>query len=91
MTLVTVGITTAYAYSTAIALGLEGEPVYWELATLVDVMLLGHWIEMRSTMAASGALESLARLVPSEAHRLGRRGAVETCRPRALVPATACW
>ncbi len=74
MTLVTVGITTAYAYSAAIAFGLEGDPVYWELATLVDVMLLGHWIEMRSTMAASGALEALARLVPSEAHLLGEDG-----------------
>ncbi|HSK47311.1 MAG TPA: HAD-IC family P-type ATPase, partial [Coriobacteriia bacterium] len=77
MTLVTVGITTAYAYSAAIALGLEGEPVYWELATLVDVMLLGHWIEMRATMSASGALDALARLVPAESHRLTADGGVE--------------
>ncbi|HET6350723.1 MAG TPA: copper-translocating P-type ATPase [Coriobacteriia bacterium] len=76
MTLVTVGITTAYLYSAAVAWGLAGEPVYWELATLVDIMLLGHWIEMRSTMAASGALESLARLVPAEAHLLAADGAI---------------
>lgn len=85
MTLVTVGITTAYAYSAAIAFGLEGEPVYWELATLVDVMLLGHWIEMRSTMAASGALEALARLVPAEAHRVAGDGTVADVPTAQLV------
>jgi len=69
MTLVAVAITVAYAYSVATVLGLEGMPFFWELATLVDIMLLGHWIEMRSVGAASGALESLARLMPSEAHR----------------------
>jgi Cu2+-exporting ATPase len=69
MTLVAVAITTAYAYSAATVLGLAGMPFFWELATLIDVMLLGHWIEMRSVGEASKALESLAKLMPSEAHR----------------------
>ncbi|HEX9093528.1 MAG TPA: copper-translocating P-type ATPase [Coriobacteriia bacterium] len=69
MTLVAVAITTAYAYSAATVLGLQGMPFFWELATLVDIMLLGHWVEMRSVGEASKALESLARLMPSAAHR----------------------
>ncbi len=69
MTLVAVAITVAYAYSAATVFGIEGMPFFWELATLIDVMLLGHWIEMRSVGDASRALESLARLVPSHAHR----------------------
>jgi len=70
MTLVAVAITVAYAYSVATVLGLQGGDFFWELATLVDIMLLGHWVEMRSVMGASRALESLARLMPKEAHRL---------------------
>ncbi len=70
MTLIALAITVAYFYSAAVALGLPGTVFFWELATLIDVMLLGHWIEMRSIMGASGALESLARLMPTEAHRL---------------------
>ncbi|MDZ4178244.1 MAG: copper-translocating P-type ATPase [Coriobacteriia bacterium] len=69
MTLVAVAISVAYFYSSAIVLGLEGMPFFWELATLIDIMLLGHWIEMRSVGEASKALESLARLMPSQAHR----------------------
>lgn len=76
MTLVAVAITTAYAYSTAVVLGLSGEVFFWELVTLVDIMLLGHWIEMRSVMGASKALEELAKLMPSEAHRLDEAGNV---------------
>ncbi len=68
MTLVAVAISVAYLYSAATVLGLEGMPFFWELATLIDIMLLGHWIEMRSVGDASMALESLARLMPSEAH-----------------------
>lgn len=64
MTLVAVAITTAYAYSSAVVFGLTGKVFFWELATLVDVMLLGHWIEMRSVMGASKALEALAKLMP---------------------------
>jgi Cu2+-exporting ATPase len=69
MTLVAVAISVAYAYSAATVLGVEGMPFFWELATLIDVMLLGHWIEMRSVGEASKALESLAKLMPSQAHR----------------------
>jgi len=76
MTLVAVAITVAYAYSTATVFGLDGMPLYWELATLVDIMLLGHWVEMRSVGAASAALESLARLMPQAAHVLRADGTV---------------
>jgi len=69
MTLVAVAISVAFTYSAATVLGLVGMPFFWELATLIDVMLLGHWIEMRSVGAASAAVESLAQLVPSQAHR----------------------
>ena len=70
MTLIAVAITTAYAYSSAVVFGLSGSIFYWELATLIDVMLLGHWLEMRSVAAASSAVEELARLMPSEAHKV---------------------
>jgi len=74
MTLVALAITTAYAYSGAVVLGLGGKIFFWELVTLVDVMLLGHWIEMRSVMGAARALEELTRLMPSEAHLLAPEG-----------------
>ncbi|HIG74657.1 MAG TPA: copper-translocating P-type ATPase [Bacteroidetes bacterium] len=77
MTLISVAITTAYVYSTAIVFGLEGMPFFWELVTLIDVMLLGHWVEMKSVMGASKALEELARLMPSEAHKLMPDGTVQ--------------
>jgi P-type Cu2+ transporter len=86
MTLVGVAITVAYAYSAAIVLGLPGEGFFWELATLVDVMLLGHWIEMRAVGEASTALEALARLVPSLAHRQLASGLVEDVPVSELVP-----
>lgn len=69
MTLIGVAITVAYGYSTAVVFGLHGEVFLWELATLIDVMLLGHWIEMKSVLGATAALESLARLLPAVAHR----------------------
>jgi Cu2+-exporting ATPase len=68
MLLVGLATTVAYVYSAAVALGLRGEVFFWELATLIDVMLLGHWLEMRSIMGASRALEELVRLLPAEAH-----------------------
>ncbi len=68
MTLVAVAITTAYVYSVAVVLGLEGMDFFWELATLIDIMLIGHWLEMKSQMAASKALESLVALLPSIVH-----------------------
>lgn len=70
MTLISVAISTAYLYSTAVVFGLSGKIFFWELVTLVDIMLLGHWIEMKSIMGASRALEELARLMPSAAHKL---------------------
>ncbi len=68
MSLVAIAISVAFIYSVAIAFGLEGMDFFWELATLIGIMLLGHWFEMRSTMAASKALESLAALLPSVVH-----------------------
>ncbi|MCH2449434.1 MAG: heavy metal translocating P-type ATPase [Gracilimonas sp.] len=58
-------------------LGFEGDLLYWELSTLVGIMLLGHWIEMRSVMSASSALEELAALIPGEAHRVNEDGSTE--------------
>jgi len=77
MTLIAVAITVAYVYSAAVVLGLDGEVFFWELATLIDIMLVGHWIEMRSVMGASRALEKLAELMPTEAHRLTEDGETE--------------
>ena len=68
MTLVAVAITVAYLYSSAVVFGLSGMDFFWELVTLIDIMLLGHLIEMRSTMGASRALEELAKILPSQAH-----------------------
>lgn len=76
MTLIALAITVAFVYSLAVSFGLEGKPFYWELATLIDIMLLGHWIEMASVQGASKALEELSSLVPNEAHLL-RSGTVE--------------
>jgi Cu2+-exporting ATPase len=74
MTLVGTAITVAFVYSASVVLGLKGKLFFWETVTLIDLMLLGHWIEMRSVMGASRALEELARLMPSEAHLLGADG-----------------
>uniref|UniRef100_UPI004047CA8B copper-translocating P-type ATPase n=2 Tax=Roseivirga sp. TaxID=1964215 RepID=UPI004047CA8B len=68
MTLIAVAITVAYVYSSAVVFGLEGMDFFWELATLIVIMLLGHWIEMKSVMGASRALELLVQMMPSEAH-----------------------
>lgn len=89
MTLVAVAITVAYGYSAATVLGLEGMPFFWELATLIDIMLLGHWIEMRSIGAASQALESLARLMPSVAHRRNQDGTTTEVALEDLQPGDA--
>jgi Cu2+-exporting ATPase len=70
MTLVSVGITAAYAYSAATTFGIQGEGFYWELATLVDIMLLGHWMETRAVGQARGALSELAKLLPDVAERI---------------------
>lgn len=68
MTLISLAIVVAYLYSSAVTFGLEGEVFFWELATLIDIMLLGHWLEMKSIMGASMALEKLSALIPDKAH-----------------------
>ena len=68
MTLIGFAITVAYLYSTATVFGLKGMDFFWELATLILIMLLGHWIEMRSVMGASNELELLVQLMPATAH-----------------------
>ncbi|MBE0479924.1 MAG: copper-translocating P-type ATPase [Dehalococcoidia bacterium] len=77
MTLIGLAITVAYVYSSAVVFGLPGDVFFWELATLVVVMLLGHWIEMRSVRGAASALEQLVKLLPSEAHKLTSDGNME--------------
>jgi P-type Cu2+ transporter len=84
MTLVALAITVAFVYSVAVTLGLAGDSFYWELATLVDIMLLGHWIEMASVQGASRALEELANLVPSVAHKQVN-GRIEDVSVSALI------
>lgn len=76
MTLIGVAITAAYLYSVANVLGLKGTDFFWELVTLIDIMLLGHWIEMKSVMGAGDALEHLARLMPSSAHKVMPDGGI---------------
>lgn len=70
MTLIGVAITVAYAYSAAVVFGLKGKMFFWELVTLIDIMLLGHWIEMKSVLGASKALELLVSMMPSIAHKV---------------------
>jgi len=100
MLLISLAITVAFGYSIA-SLFLPGTtPFFWELVTLIDVMLLGHWMEMRSVRQASGALDELAKLVPDTAERITEGGGTETVpvadlrdgdvvlvRPGASVPA----
>ncbi len=68
MTLIAVAISVAYFYSSAVVFGLQGGVFFWELVTLIDVMLLGHWLEMRSVMGASKSLEELVKIIPLVAH-----------------------
>ena len=68
--LISVAITSAYIYSSAVVFGLNGDVFFWELATLIDIMLIGHWFEMKSVMGASKALEELVELMPSVAHKI---------------------
>ena len=70
MTLISMAISVAYFYSSATVFGLEGMDFFWELATLIDIMLLGHWLEMKSVLGASKALQLLVSMMPSEAHRV---------------------
>jgi len=86
MTLVGLAITVAYVYSAAVVFGLQGSVFFWETATLIDIMLLGHWLEMRSVLGASRALEELVRLLPAEAHRLRPDGSTEEVPLTSLKP-----
>jgi Cu2+-exporting ATPase len=100
MTLISLAITVAFVFSWVIELGwIQGDALWWELATLVTIMLLGHWIEMRSISQAQGALRELAKLLPDTATRLRdgheepvpvselREGDLLLVRPGASVPA----
>jgi len=77
MTLIGVAITAAYMYSVATVIGLPGNDFFWELVTLIDIMLFGHWIEMKSVMGAGKALEALAALIPDTAHLLNADGSIQ--------------
>ncbi|HUT21589.1 MAG TPA: heavy metal translocating P-type ATPase, partial [Anaerolineae bacterium] len=100
MTLISMAILVAFGYSLATLFVRVGKSFFWELVTLIDVMLLGHWIEMRSVRQASGALDELAKLMPDTAERIRDDGQVEEVpiselkqgdrvlvRPGASVPA----
>ena len=78
MTLISLAIVVAFGFSWVVELGLlDAEPLWWELATLVTIMLLGHWIEMRSISQAQGALQELAKLLPDTARRIREDGTEE--------------
>jgi Cu2+-exporting ATPase len=99
MTLISLAISVAFVFSLAVTIGFPGSDLWWELATLVTIMVLGHWLEMRSISQAQGALKELAKLLPDTALRvLGdrteavavsdlRTGDVVLVRPGASIPA----
>ena len=100
MTLISLAISVAFVYSLAALFLPNSMTFFWELVTLIDIMLLGHWIEMRSVRQASGALQELAKLMPDSAERIGTVGSTETVpvsqlrnddlvlvRPGASIPA----
>lgn len=78
MTLISLAISVSLVYSLLAQLTAIGEGFFWELVTLIDIMLLGHWLEMRSVRQASGALNELAKLMPDEADRIKEDGSTET-------------
>ncbi len=86
MTLISIAISAAYFFSVAVTFGFPGEELYWELVTLIAIMLLGHWIEMRSVMGASRALEELVRLLPDSATRIRADGTSEEVPISTLQP-----
>ncbi|MGB2964019.1 MAG: copper-translocating P-type ATPase [Anaerolineales bacterium] len=86
MSLITLAIGVAFLYSIASTILNFGESFYWELVTLIDVMLLGHWIEMRSVRQASGSLNELARLLPDTAELIKEDGAVKIVPAHILTP-----
>ncbi|MDP2842338.1 MAG: heavy metal translocating P-type ATPase, partial [Acetobacterium sp.] len=76
MSLIALSITIAYIYSTLTVFFINGDDFFWELATLIVIMLLGHWIEMKSVMGASRALDELVKLMPEEAHQITVNGEI---------------
>ncbi len=86
MTLIALAISAAYFFSAAVTFGFPGEEFYWELVTLIAIMLLGHWIEMRSIMGASRALEELVRLLPDSATKIDADGTTHEVAISALQP-----
>jgi Cu2+-exporting ATPase len=80
MTLIALAVAVAFIYSSMVVFGLKGRIFFWELATLIDVMLLGHWIEMKSVQAASGSLEELVKKMPDKANKIKENGQTEQVR-----------
>ena len=85
MMLISLAITVSFVYSLAAVAFRLGDSFFWELVTLIDVMLLGHWLEMRSVRQASGALDSLAKLLPDTAERITANGDTQTVRASELM------
>ena len=86
MMLITLAITTSYIYSTLTTFFIKGSEFYFELSTLILIMLLGHWIEMRSQLGASRALEELIKLMPDTAHKLNQDGSISEVSMQELIP-----
>lgn len=86
MTLIAMAISAAYFFSAAVTFGFPGQEFYWELVTLIVIMLLGHWVEMRSVMGASRALEELVRLLPDSATRIDDDGKTQEVPVSTLQP-----
>lgn len=84
MTLIAMAISVAYFYSAATVFGLQGVDFFWELATLIVIMLLGQWLEMKSVVGASKALQLLVSMMPAEAHRVKPDGQVEDVKLEVL-------
>jgi P-type Cu2+ transporter len=85
MTLIAMAITVAYVYSSLTVFGLKGMDFFWELATLIDIMLIGHWVEMKSVLGASKSLELLVNMLPAEAHKM-HHGQIHNVIVSELVP-----
>ncbi len=85
MTLVAFAITAGFAFSVAATLLFPGDSLYWEIATLISVFLLGHWLEMRAVRGATGALAELAKLIPPSAHRIKEGGGIEEVETNQIV------
>ena len=85
MTLIAMAISTAYFYSSATVFGLPGVDFFWELATLIAIMLVGHWIEMKSVLGASKALQLLVSMMPAEAHRIKEDDSIEDIKLEDLL------